>query len=592
MVINNTPKDHPLLNKLLTQGLITNPQYHEILAKKQASNYSIEKIILDDQIVEEEEFARIKGEVLNVSYIDLRNIPMEREWLRILPQDLAITYKMIVFAVKDNQLEVGLVDPTNFQALEAIEYLARKSNYKVKYYIISKDSYQWALKKYETLKQEVGEVLGEAEEKFLSKSKTAKGKKLEASEGDLDEMIKSAPVSKIVSVIIRHAVEGQSSDIHIEPIGDASRVRYRIDGILHTTITLPDYVHSAIITRIKVMSSLKIDETRVPQDGRIRLNINDRDVDFRVSTIPLVDKEKVVMRILESPDKAPTLEDLGFIGHQSDVLQQELKKPNGLFLVTGPTGSGKSTTLFSAMDTLNSDEVNISTLEDPVEYFVDGVNQSQVHADIGFTFASGLRSLLRQDPDIIMVGEIRDGETAELAVHAALTGHFVLSTLHTNDAQGAIPRFLDMGAESFLLGSTLNLIIAQRLIRKICDRCKEEHTIPAEMMSEVKKLVSQVKPEYIYEGIDLNKMKFYRGRGCNNCGQTGYKGRIGIGEIISINSSMREIITEDFNKEKFAEELKHQGFYDMKKDGFMKALLGVTTAEEVIRITRQEESVD
>ncbi|OIO47757.1 MAG: hypothetical protein AUJ28_00435 [Parcubacteria group bacterium CG1_02_37_51] len=591
-MVNNIPKDHPLLNKLLTQGLITNPQYHEILAKQQASNYSLEKIILDDQLVDEEDFARIKGEVLNVSYVDLRDIPMERDWLKILPQDLAITYKMIVFAVKDDQLEVGLVEPTNFQALEAIEYLARKNNYKVKYYIISKASYEWALKKYDTLRQEVGEVLGEAEEKFSLKATTKKGKKLEEAEGDLDEMIKSAPVSKIVSVIIRHAVEGEASDIHVEPMGEASRVRYRIDGILHTTITLPDYVHSAIITRIKVMASLKIDETRIPQDGRLRLNIGDKDIDFRISTIPLVGKEKVVMRILESPEKAPTLEELGFIGHHADILKKELKKPNGLFLVTGPTGSGKSTTLFSALDILNSDGVNIATLEDPVEYFVNGVNQSQVHADIGFTFASGLRSLLRQDPDIIMVGEIRDGETAELAVHAALTGHFVLSTLHTNDAQGAIPRFLDMGAESFLLGSTLNLIIAQRLIRKICDRCKEEHNIPEETVAEVKKLLGQVKPQFLYKGIDLNKMKFYHGRGCNHCGQTGYKGRIGIGELISINNEMREIIAEDFDKERFAAELLSQGFYDMKQDGFMKVLLGVTTAEEVIRITRQEEAVD
>jgi len=355
-MVNNIPKDHPLLNKLLTQGLITNPQYHEILAKQQASNYSLEKIILDDQLVDEEDFARIKGEVLNVSYVDLRDIPMERDWLKILPQDLAITYKMIVFAVKDDQLEVGLVEPTNFQALEAIEYLARKNNYKVKYYIISKASYEWALKKYDTLRQEVGEVLGEAEEKFSLKATTKKGKKLEEAEGDLDEMIKSAPVSKIVSVIIRHAVEGEASDIHVEPMGEASRVRYRIDGILHTTITLPDYVHSAIITRIKVMASLKIDETRIPQDGRLRLNIGDKDIDFRISTIPLVGKEKVVMRILESPEKAPTLEELGFIGHHADILKKELKKPNGLFLVTGPTGSGKSTTLFSALDILNSEE--------------------------------------------------------------------------------------------------------------------------------------------------------------------------------------------------------------------------------------------
>ena len=588
MVAKIKGNNNPLLDKLIEQGLITIQQYQEILAKQESSNIPIEKIILEDKLVEPEEFARVKGQVLNVPYVNLQDMPIEEIHLKFLPQDLAFNYQMIVFGSKDDEMQVGLVDPTNFQALEAIEYLARKNNVRVKYYVISTISFEWAMKKYETLTQEVGEVLGAAEQKFQKKTST--GIKLEDAEGNLDEIIKSAPVSKMVSVIIRHAVDGGASDIHIEPYGDDSRVRYRIDGILHTSLTLPAYVHSAIVTRIKVLSNLKIDETRIPQDGRIRLNIHDKDVDFRVSTLPLVGKEKVVMRILESPDKAPTLEDLGFMGHQSRVLQAELKKPNGLFLVTGPTGSGKSTTLFSALDILNKEEVNISTLEDPVEYFIPGVNQSQVHADIGYKFASGLRSLLRQDPDIVMVGEIRDGETAELAIHAALTGHFVLSTLHTNDAEGAVPRFLDMGVESFLLGSTLNLVIAQRLIRKICNKCKVAHEIPAETIKLVKDSVSQIKPDYYYEGVDLNNMKFQKGEGCNHCGQTGYKGRFVISEVIFINSDMRSIISEDFDKNKFREELDKQGYYDMKQDGFMKAILGITTVEEVIRVTRQEES--
>ncbi|MFW0862604.1 MAG: GspE/PulE family protein [Candidatus Komeilibacteria bacterium] len=581
--------NNPLLDKLIERGLITSQQYQEILAKQESTSSPIEKIILEDKLVEPEEYARVKGEVLNVPYVNLQDMPIEDAHLKFLPQDLALNYQMIVFGSKDDELQVGLVDPTNFQALEAIEYLARKNNLQVKYYVISTISFDWAIKKYETLTQEVGEVLGAAEQKF-QKKKEGTGIKLEDAEGDLDEIIKSAPVSKMVSVIIRHAVDGAASDIHIEPYGDDSRVRYRIDGILHTSLTLPAYVHSAIVTRIKVLSNLKIDETRIPQDGRIRLNIHDKDVDFRVSTLPLVGKEKVVMRILESPDKAPSLEDLGFMGHQRDVLHKELKKPNGMFLVTGPTGSGKSTTLFSALDILNKEEVNISTLEDPVEYFIPGVNQSQVHADIGYKFASGLRSLLRQDPDIVMVGEIRDGETAELAIHAALTGHFVLSTLHTNDAEGAVPRFLDMGVESFLLGSTLNLVIAQRLIRKICPKCKIEDQVPADAIKLVKESVGDIKPEYHYEGVDLNNLKFYKGEGCNHCGQTGYKGRFVISEVIYINKEMRNIISEDFDKNNFREELVKQGYYDMKQDGFMKAILGITTVEEVIRVTRQEES--
>ena len=583
---------NPLLNKLMEQGLITSQQYQEILAKQESSNSPLEKIIIEDKLVDPEEFAKVKGQVLNVPYVNLQDMLIEEVHLKFLPQDLAFNYQMIVFAAKGDELQVGLVDPTNFQALEAIEYLARKNNLRVKYYVISTISFELAIKKYETLTQEVGEVLGAAEQKFQKKSDSGKGIKLEEDEGDLSEIIKSAPVSKMVSVIIRHAVDGSASDIHIEPYGDESRVRYRIDGILHTSLTLPAYVHSAIITRIKVLSNLKIDETRIPQDGRIRLNIHDRDVDFRVSTLPLVGKEKVVMRILESPDKAPSLEDLGFMGHQNEVLRKELQKPNGLFLVTGPTGSGKSTTLFSALDILNQEEVNISTLEDPVEYFIPGVNQSQVHAEIGYKFASGLRSLLRQDPDIVMVGEIRDGETAELAIHAALTGHSVLSTLHTNDAEGAIPRFLDMGVESFLLSSTLNLVIAQRLIRRICPKCKTKVEPPADAIRQVKEGVSEIKKEYLYDGVDLNNMEFYKGQGCNHCGQTGYKGRFVISEIIYINQAMRTIISEGFDKNKFKEELVHQGYYDMKKDGFMKAMLGITTVEEVIRVTRQEESED
>jgi len=589
-ILGKHKSDNPLLDGLLTQGLITSQQYQEVLAKKKASDLSVEQIIVDEGLVDSEDFARVKGSVLNVPYIDLHDMPIEEVHLKFLPHDLALNYRMIVFAVKDNQLQVALVEPTNFQALEAIEYLARKNSFKVKYYVISSSSFDWAIKKYDSLKQEVGEVLGAAEEKFMQRRQGNKGMKLEEVDGNLDEIIKSAPVSKMVSVIIRHAVDGEASDIHIEPIGDASRVRYRIDGILHTSLNLPDYVHSAIITRIKVLSNLKIDETRIPQDGRIRLNVNDRDIDFRVSTLPLVGKEKVVMRILESPDKAPTLQDLGFFGHQLETLERQLKKPNGLFLVTGPTGSGKSTTLFSALDILNHEEVNISTLEDPVEYYIPGVNQSQIHAEIGYKFASGLRSLLRQDPDIVMVGEIRDGETAELAIHAALTGHFVLSTLHTNDAEGAVPRFLDMGVESFLLGSTLNLIIAQRLIRKVCEKCKEEYQIPEDTLRLVKSEISKVNPKFYYEGVDINNFKFYRGKGCNHCGQSGYRGRLGITEVISINENMRTIISEDFNKDKFAEELKKQGFYNMKQDGFMKALLGITTVEEIIRVTRQEES--
>jgi len=402
----------------------------------------------------------------------------------------------------------------------------------------------------------------------------------------VEEITKTAPVSKIVSVIIRHAVEGQASDIHIEPAQNETRVRYRIDGILHTSLVLPKNVHSAIVGRVKVLCNLKLDETRLPQDGRVRVSINNKDIDLRVSILPLMDEEKVVMRILDMSRGAPSLTELGFIGPGLNIIMAKLKMTDGMFLVTGPTGSGKSTTLFSILNFLNKEGINIITLEDPVEYFIKGINQSQIRPEIGFTFASGLRSLLRQDPDIIMVGEIRDSETAELGIHAGLTGHFVLSTLHTNDALGAIPRFLDMKVEPFLLGSTLNIVVAQRLARKICEYCKEEDKLPQEVSDDIKKELAATPPaviEQLLPGFDAKKIKFYRGKGCARCGSTGYLGRIALAEVIDVNDKIREFIMENKRNLTLDDLIKNQNFITMKQDGIIKVLMGLTTIEEVLR---------
>jgi type IV pilus assembly protein PilB len=387
-------------------------------------------------------------------------------------------------------------------------------------------------------------------------------------------------------VIIRHAVEGRASDIHIEPMQKESRVRYRIDGILHTSLVLPKNVHSAIVGRIKVLADLKLDETRMPQDGRIRVNINDREIDLRISILPLLEEEKIVMRILDVTKDAPSLADLGFMGPGLKVILKNLTKTDGLFLITGPTGSGKSTTLFSVLTDMNKEDINISTLEDPVEYYVKGVNQSQVRPEIGFTFASGLRSLLRQDPDVIMVGEIRDNETAELAIHASLTGHFVLSTLHTNDALGAIPRLLDMKVEPFLLGSTLNVVLAQRLARKICKHCKTEQKIPPDILANIKKeleitpaaVIRQMLPDF-----DINKIKFYYGQGCTRCALTGYLGRVALAEVLDANDEIKATIMDNKKNITLDDLIKNQNFITMKQDGIIKALLGLTTVEEIIR---------
>jgi type IV pilus assembly protein PilB len=391
----------------------------------------------------------------------------------------------------------------------------------------------------------------------------------------------------MVSVILKHAVEARASDIHIEPVFNETRIRYRIDGDLHTSLVLPRYIHSAIVSRIKVLSNLKIDETRIPQDGRIRLELEGRQIDFRISTFPLYSNEKVVMRILDTEEGVPTLEGLGFEGKNLNFMKDNIDKPHGMFLVTGPTGSGKSTTLYAVLNVLNTENVNIVTLEDPIEYYLKGVNQSQVKPDIGYTFAAGLRSILRQDPDIVMVGEIRDSETAELAIHAALTGHIVLSTLHTNDAFGAVPRLIDMKVEPFLISSTLNIVVAQRLVRKICSNCREKTEIPVALQDEIIAALTPVQNALPPE-VKLQKpLTLWHGKGCPRCNDTGYAGRSAIAESLNINEEMKAIIADGANHEKVRGAFLRQGMLDLKQDGILKALRGVTTIEEVLAATKE-----
>lgn len=575
-----------ILEELIKTGALNSLSQSRYLdMAKSASSSELLEALNSDANISGEALSQAKGKVLDIPYVNLEDKQVSIDVLKILPQDLAENYQMAVFDRQGNELKIGMVNPFNYKAVEAIEFLARKQNWKLKYFIISPESFKTAYKGYESLHEQVGQVMDFAEEKFAPKEE-----KLPIGDAALSEAVKTAPVSKIISVIMRHAIDGDASDIHIEPQGDKSRIRFRIDGILHTSIVLPIYVHAALISRIKVMSNLKIDETRIPQDGRIRLTVNGKDVDFRVSTLPLINQEKAVLRVLESPDKAPSFTDLGFMGTQLKMIERNITKPNGMFLVTGPTGSGKSTTLFSALYILNEEGVNISTLEDPVEYYINGVNQSQVRTEVNYTFATGLRALLRQDPDVIMVGEIRDKETSELAIHAALTGHFVLSTLHTNDAIGAIPRFIDMGAEPFLLASTLNIIMAQRLIRKICPNCKTKAELPAEVRRQIEKDLKTLPEGAYYDGVKANKdFMVYHGNGCSQCGGVGYKGRLAITEVFNITKQMRDIIARGFPAAEVDEELKQQQFISIVQDGWMKVLLGLTTVEEVLRATKTEE---
>ena len=473
-----------------------------------------------------------------------------------------------------------MINPQNFKAIEAVEFLAQKAGLKVRHFIISPSSFREAFRSYQVLGEEVDEALAGLKTGDLYRE-TVGGKK----PVKMDEVVKSAPVSKMVLVIIRHAIDGRASDIHIEPGIRDTRVRYRIDGMLRTSLVLPKYIHAAVVARIKVLANMKLDETRKPQDGRIRLTVENREVDFRVSTLPLFEGEKVVLRILDSSDSIPTLDQLGFHKIHIRMIEEAIRKPHGLSLLTGPTGSGKTTTLYTILTMLNQEGSNIVTLEDPIEYYMSGVNQSQIQPEVGYTFAGGLRAILRQDPNIIMLGEIRDAETTELVIHASLTGHMVLSTLHTNSSMGAIPRLIDLGAEPFLLSSVINLVIAQRLARKICPDCKKEYTPPPAMLEKIKKELAATPKEFL-EDVDTKELHFWQGEGCAHCGNLGYRGRMAVSEVITITRPIRDIINDGASRQRIEVELTKQTFITLTQDTLLKALKGATTLEEVMRVAQ------
>lgn len=582
--MENTNKQVELLNLLIQENLISDDDLLKIKALSDDKTKSIEDIIFEEKLVDPEEYVKVKSRAYGAAYKNLLEKKIDESALIVIPLEVARNYKVICFEKSAGKIKIGIVDSDNFKAVEAVDFLAKEEKLQVEYYIISDSSFSEAIKQYKTFNKEISSALEtRAQEKEYEKSESAK--KEEPTESA--EFTKSAPVVKIVSVIIRHAVEGRASDIHIEPLKNETRVRYRIDGILCTSLVLPINIHNSIIARIKVMANLKLDETRVPQDGRIRLVIDGKDVDFRVSVLPLLAMEKVVMRILEVNKKPPTLDELGFQGYGRKVIKNNIKKTEGLFLVTGPTGSGKSTTLFSIISEINKEGINISTLEDPIEYQIKGVNQSQVKPDVGYTFSSGLRSLLRQDPDVIMVGEIRDSETAELAIHSGLTGHFVLSTLHTIDALGAIARLVDMEVEPFLLGSTMNTVVAQRLARKICPHCKAEDRLPKDFLNKIKKEINQIPVDSIKEIIpdfNIEKLVFYKGKGCPRCINTGYIGRIAIAEVLDVNDQVQKMIVDGKKSLSVKDIKKTQKFLILLHDGIIKVLQGLTTFEEVLRV--------
>ncbi len=578
-------KETTIVDLLLEEGKITAIQKEEIVKVAQESGRKPEEVIKEMGLMKSEDLARAQGKILGVDYADITEKEIPMEILGLIPRTIAEKHKAIAFERKDEVLKVGFVDPANFSAMEAIEFLESGAGLQIRTYIISEDSFNAGLRRYEELGTEVERALEVAEKKFV---KVKKGEE-KAESVTMEEIIKGAPVSRIVSVIMQQAVARGASDIHIEPFGTESRVRFRVDGVLHTSLKLPGYIHDAIVSRVKVLASLRLDETRVPQDGRITQTFGKRIIDFRISTLPVVGQEKVVMRVLDTSEGVPTLEQLGFRKDHVDIILKNIKKPHGLFLVSGPTGSGKSTTLYTVLNLLNAEGINIITLEDPIEYYISGVNQSQIKPEVGYTFASGLRSILRQDPNVIMVGEVRDVETAELSIHAALTGHLIFTTIHTNDAFGVVPRLIDMHAEPFLLAATLNLAIAQRLARKLCEFCKQVSGLPKELENRVRKELAEVDKSILPEGVDLDgKLSFFSPKGCAKCGETGYEGRVAIAEIMIINENMRRIIATGFNADAVKEEIKKQKMTSLLQDGLIKALAGLTTVEEVLRIAEEK----
>lgn len=566
---------------LVANGFVKAQTMAEVKSVQKLNGPDLYQLLVSRKVLDEEDLAKAKAAFFNVPYVDLRQLQVPVSVLALIPQESMNFYKFAPFDLQGSVLKVAVSDPSNLSALEALEFLGQKQNLQVQLFLASESSIDVVIGKKQNLKKVVGQALKDFQTKETPGEKPAA-----LAEAAKPAVIEDAPIIKIVDVILSNAVEGNASDIHIEPSEKDVRVRYRIDGILHTSLMLPKSIHGAIITRIKILSNLKIDESRLPQDGRFHVEVAKKSVDLRVSILPLIYGEKVVMRILDKTGNVPTLEQLGIRGKALTWVKENIKKTHGIFLITGPTGSGKSTTLYSILSILNTPSVNIITLEDPVEYFIEGVNQSQINQDIGLTFAAGLRSILRQDPNVVMVGEIRDKETAEIAVHAALTGHLLFSTLHTNNAVGAMPRMVDMGIEPFLLTASVNLVMAQRLVRKICPDCRTQDEMTPALEEEIKHSLENVPEEY-FEGIDLKAVKVFKGAGCEKCAHTGYVGRFGIYEALPVTPEIQEMILSKSSTKKIYEASAKIGMISMKQDGVIKVLRGETTMDEIIRVTTE-----
>ena len=563
---------------LLDKGLITLEKFKEIELRQLKTGETEEEVIKALRLVSEVDFVKTKADFLRVPFVDLETIGFSPEALTLVPESVARKYNVVPYNLdtKNKTLSVAMVNPLD---LETIEFLEKKANLKINVAIASeKQVISFVKEKYIREKNITSEVTRALDERKNEETvmKTAE-----------EKVAVEAPVAKIVTTILEYAVKSRASDVHIEPQEDSVRIRYRIDGILQEKYLLPRNVHDAVVSRIKILSGLKIDEKRIPQDGRFFFSVDGNDVDLRVSTLPTTYGEKVVMRLLKKSQKVPTLQDLGLRGLALKNLMNAIQRPHGIIIVCGPTGSGKTTTLYSILDIVATSRVNVVTIEDPVEYQMKGVNQVQVNVQAGLTFASALRSFLRQDPNVIMVGEIRDQETADLAVNAALTGHLVFSTLHTNDASGVPPRLLDMGVEPFLLTSSLNCIVGQRVLRKVCKDCVGEMEIPPDKLAELKTtlgpIYDMIEDKFKRDGKKITLPKIV---GCEKCNNTGYLGRIAIYEVMPVSEKLSKLIVSKASASDIQKLAMEEGMLSMKQDGYVKALEGVTSMEEVVRVAQ------
>ncbi len=568
---------------LLDAGLVTEEQFEKAQKKANQTGRKLGDLLVSEGLINQEELIKLEAYILGIPFVNLEKEKIEPNILKIIPEPIARSHNIIAFRKSGNDLEVAMLDPED---LRTVEFIKKTIPLRILPRLTTPESLKHILKQYQkTLEVEFGEIIKKETKgiRTITEKETVKEKE------ELEKASAEMPVIRIVDTLMKHAILQRASDVHIEPLEKEVVVRYRIDGILRDAMTLPKQVDSGIVARIKVLSNLKLDEHRLPQDGRFKIEAEDYKYSIRVSVLPVFDGEKIVMRLLPETAKAYTLEALGLRGETLERVQDNLRKPVGMILVTGPTGCGKTSTLYSMMEILNIPGVNISTIEDPIEYRMSRINQTQVNPKIGLTFASGLRSLVRQDPDILMVGEIRDNETAGLAINAALTGHLVLSTLHTNTAAGAIPRLIDMEAEPFLISSTLNIVLAQRLVRKLYEDKEKYYLKESEIKNlakycDLNKILEILKEEKLVKPKQaFNEIPFYRPKPTKDCPE-GYKGRVGIFEVLPVTETIKDLIVKQATSDQIQEQAQKEGMRTMIEDGFIKAVQGITSIEEVLRV--------